>query len=133
MLAAAIRKATARRPQLVASPNGTRFGYAIDLRSTSVAEENLFYNYDDSVPAMVRFKLSNQNELLLYFPDRGACHLIADVKGPQIRSPKDFRRHFNCPIGFVPILGPVEHLEYFREKEAARLALYSYGAARKFS
>jgi len=132
MLAAAMRKAAARRPQLVAGPNGTRFGHIIDLRSTSVADENLFYNYDDSEPAMIRFKLSNQHELVLYFPDHGTCHLIADVKGPQIRSPREFRKHFNCPIGFVPILGPVEHLEYFREKETARLALYSYGAARNF-
>lgn len=39
---------------------------------------------------------------------------------------------FNCPIGFVPILGPVEHHELMYEKEAARLALFSYTAARNF-
>ncbi len=47
-------------------------------------------------------------------------------------TPSDFRTHFNCPIGFVPILGPVEHNETLFAKEAARLALFNYRAARNF-
>ena len=43
-----------------------------------------------------------------------------------------FRSRFKCPIGFVPILGPVDHNEKLYEKEAARLALFNYRAARNF-
>ncbi len=132
ILAAAMRRANTRKPHLVAGPNGPTYGYSIDLRSASVSEENLFYNYNDSEPAMVVFKLSNQNRLVLFFPEHGACNLFAESSRWAVMSPADFRRHFNCPIGFVPILGPVDHVEYFHEKEAARLALFSYGAARNF-
>jgi hypothetical protein len=102
------------------------------LSAVSVVEENIFYNYDDSEPASVRFRLSNKNELLLYFPERDTCYLIAQAQGGRVSTPSTFRSHFNCPIGFVPILGPVEHIENLYEKEAARLALFSYRAARNF-
>lgn len=132
ILAAAMRKANTRSPEFVRGPRGDTFGYVIDLNTISVAEENIFFNYDDSEAASVRFKLSNGNELLLYFPERGACHLIAESQGKQARTPSSFRSQFNCPIGFVPILGPVEHNEPLFEKEAARLALFNYRAARNF-
>src|SRR4051812_36226518 len=61
ILAAAMRKATRRSAQLIRGPRGDSFGYVIDLGAISVAEENLFYNYDDSEPATVVFKLSNKN------------------------------------------------------------------------
>jgi hypothetical protein len=102
------------------------------LSAVSVAEENIFYNYDDSQPASVRPKLSNKNELLLYFPERDTCLLIPHSEGGRTATPSAFRSRFNCPIGFVPILGPVEHVENLYEKEAARLALFNYRAARNF-
>ena len=49
-----------------------------------------------------------------------------------VRSPSDFRKHFNVEIAFVPVLGPVDHNEKLFEKEAARLALLSHGASRNF-
>jgi hypothetical protein len=132
ILAAAMRKATSRNPALIRGPRGNTFGYVIDLSEISVAEENIFYNYDDSEAATVTFKLSNGNELLLYFPQQGSCYLILDAHGKPIRSTSSVRSHFNCPIGFVPILGPVEHHEPLYEKETARLALFNYTAARNF-
>jgi energy-coupling factor transporter ATP-binding protein EcfA2 len=132
ILAAAMRRANTRNAEMIRGPNGQTFGYPIDLTSISVAEENIFYNYDNTEPASIRFKLSNRNELLLYFPEQGVCYLIPDAAGKQIRTPRDFRTRFNCPIGFVPILGPVEHHENLYEKEAARLALFNYRAARNF-
>jgi hypothetical protein len=57
---------------------------------------------------------------------------MADAQGRRIESPASFRSNFNCPIGFVPILGPVEHNENLFEKEAARLALFNYRSARNF-
>ena len=132
ILAAAMRKAGSRSPDMVRGPQGPVLGHSIELRAISVAEENLFYNYDASEPATVRFLISNRNELTLYFPEQGSCYLIPDANGKQPRSPSAFRTHFNCLIGFVPILGPVEHEESLYEREAARLALFNYRAARNF-
>jgi len=132
ILAAGMRRANQRKPQLLHGPSGQTLGYPVDLSAISIAEENLFYNYDDSVPASVTFKLSNKNEIMLYFPGQGACHLIAHDPTKQIQTPTLFRSRFNCPIGFVPILGPVEHNERLFEKQAARLALFNYRAARNF-
>lgn len=132
ILAAAMRKAGARKPEMVRGPEGRALGYSIDLSAISVAEENIFHNYDDTEAATVKFALSNKSALLLYFPEQGVCHLIADANGRQIQSPASFKTHFNCPVGFVPILGPVDHNEILFDKEAARLALFNYRAARNF-
>jgi energy-coupling factor transporter ATP-binding protein EcfA2 len=132
MLAAAMRKATSRKAEVVTGPHGDTRGYYVDLSALSVAEENIYYNYDDSHDASVRFHLSNGNSLLLYFPSGvGRCNLITDSP-KRCDTPSTFRSQFNCPIGFVPILGPVEQHEQLYEKEAARLALFSYQAARNF-
>jgi hypothetical protein len=132
MLAAAMRKATSRKAEVVTGPHGETRGHYVDLSALSVAEENIFYNYDDSQAASVRFRLSNGNSLLLYFPPGiGRCNLIAD-SSKRCDTPSTFRSQFNCPIGFVPILGPVEHHEQLYEKEAARLALFNYQASRNF-
>ncbi len=132
ILAAALRKATTKTAEAVRGPNGSVLGHAIDIRSISVAEENIFYNYDESEPATVTFRLSNKNSLTLYFPEVGHCLLLPDAHGKRVSSPSTFRSNFNCPIGFVPILGPVDHHEPLYGKEAARLALFTYGAARNF-
>ena len=132
ILAAAMRRASTRRPETIIGPQGKTPGYVVDLSTISVAEENIFYNYDKSEAATVKFKLSNKSELTLYFPERGVCYLIADADGETVLTPSRFRSKFNCPIGFVPILGPVEHNENLYEKEAARLALFNYRAARNF-
>ncbi len=132
VLAAALRKAYSRKPELVRGPHGRALGYAIDLGGVSVAGENVFYNYDDTLPASVRFKLSTKDVLELYFPERDACFLVTNTEAATPRNPSAFRQLFNCPIGFVPILGPVDHTEPLYQEAAARLALFNYTAARNF-
>lgn len=132
MLSAGLRKANSKKPEYILGPDGMAMGYKIDLSSVSVAEENIFYNYEDSVCAYVRFILSNKNKLTLFFPERGVCNMFADANGFVPRRASDFKKFYNCPIGFVPILGPVEHNEPLYQEEAARLALYNYTAARNF-
>ena len=132
ILAAAMRKANTRKPEIIPGPRGDTFGYVIDLNTISVAEENIFYNYDESEAATVSFELSNKNKLLLYFPEQGKCYLLVETQGKPVRTPSNFKTSCNCPIGFVPILGPVEHNEPLYEPEAARLALFNYRAARNF-
>ncbi|MEP2828910.1 AAA family ATPase [Parvibaculum sp.] len=132
ILASGMRRARARKPTFVRGPLGAVRGYEVDLSSISVAEENIFYNYDDSESAHVVFKLSNRNTLTLYFPEQGVCYLLPETKSRPVTTPSGFRAQFNCQIGFVPILGPVEHHEQLYEEEAARLALFNYRAARNF-
>lgn len=132
ILAAGIRRANQSKPVFVTGPTGPTLGYEVDLKAISVAEENIFYDYDESEAASVIFKLSNRGTLTLHFPRQGACHLIADDPEKNILTPKQFKSRFRCPIGFVPILGPVDHNEPLYEKEAARLALFNYRAARNF-
>jgi hypothetical protein len=131
ILAAAMRKASRRKAEMVDGPEGQALGYEVDLRAISVAEENIGHNYDDSAPATVRFKLSNGNSLLLYFPGNSRCRLLTSSQ-KQSTTPNTFNSAFNCAIGFVPILGPVEHDEHLYQKEAAQSALYNYRAARNF-
>ena len=132
ILEAGLRKAKARNAELVNGPEGLVFGYSVDLAALSIGEENIFFAYDSSEPASVTFSLTGDKKLTLFFPEEGVCHLIADDSIKSVRSPKAFKAAFNCPIGFVPILGPVEHNERLYEKEAARRALFNYRAARNF-
>ncbi len=130
ILASALRTANARKPIPIGDSLG--YGYNVDLSSISVAEENIFHNYESESGAEITFHLSNRSTLSLVFPADGGCHLIAETQGRRPPSPSIFKRAFNCPIGFVPILGPVEHHEEAYARETARLALFNYRAARNF-
>ena len=132
ILSAGLRRAKSRKPELVSGPDGPVLGYPVDMSALSVGEENIFFDYDDSEPASVTFTLTGNRTLTLYFPAIGSSMLIADDPRREIRTPSSFRSTFNCPIGFVPILGPVEHNERLYEREAARQALFNYRAARNF-
>ncbi len=132
ILAEAIRRARSRNPTYLQLPQGQGLGYSIDFESTGIAGENVFYDYDDSEPASVSFRFSNGNKLILFFPETGVCTLACETNGPTIRSTSQFKSEFNIQIGFVPVLGPVDHNEQLYKKEAARLALVTRGAARNF-
>lgn len=132
ILDAAMRAARRQRAQPVVANNRPTLGHSVDIKAISVAEENIFHNYDDSEAATVKFHLSNRNILTLYFPEPGSCLLLMDAQGRSVSSPSSFKSQFNCPIGFVPILGPVEHHEQLYLKETARRSLYTFGAARNF-
>lgn len=132
ILAHAMRRAEAKRAELLRGPNGMVPGHKVDIGAISVAEENIFYDYDDDEPASVRFRLKSGNSLALYFPEREVCFLIPDAQGRPCATPTAFRSQFRCPVGFVPILGPVEHNEDLYERDAARRALFNYRAARNF-
>lgn len=131
ILAEGLRKARSRNPEFVSGPIDKVRGYGLNLRGLPVSTENVFHNYDDSRPATVKFRLSNDNELLLFFPEQGVCNLIPQASRP-VRSTTHFRSQFDLKVDFVPILGPVEHNEHLYKAEAARLALLSPNASRNF-
>jgi hypothetical protein len=132
ILAEALRRAKTRSPTFVQGPNGSTRGYEVSLGNIPVATENVFYNYDERQPASVSFRISTGSHLSLFFPKRGVCNLICETSGKQITSPSVFRHNFSVEIGFVPILGPVEHDELLYLKEAAREALLTHRASRNF-
>lgn len=131
ILSEGIRKARSRNPESVSGFTGKIRGYAIDLRGLPVSTENVFHNYNDAEPAIVTFRISNGNELILWFPEQGACYLFTESKKP-VRSTTDFKREFPLIIAFVPVLGPVEHNEQLNEAETARRALFTHNASRNF-
>ncbi|UXZ34913.1 AAA family ATPase [Cupriavidus gilardii] len=127
-----LRKARAKNPERVVVEGLAMQGYKINLDGLPVASENIFHDYDDSRAAKISFRLSNDNQLHLHFPERGLCVLVAEPKNSAVRSPSQFRNAYDIEVGFVPILGPVEQHESRYQKEAARKALLTSGASRNF-
>jgi energy-coupling factor transporter ATP-binding protein EcfA2 len=133
ILSEGIRKANSKKPEKISGPDGLQiFGYQIDLKQVPVATENVFHNYDDSIPAIIRFKLSDGSILQIYFPSQGICYMNYECSNLIITSPKQFKENVPLEIGYVPILGPVDHEERLFQKEAARLALLTHTASRNF-
>lgn len=133
ILSEGIRKAKSRKPILIQDPkNNQIYGYEIDLSQVPVATENVFHNYDDSEPAIIRFRLSDGAYLQVFFTSKNACYFNYESDKQIIRSPKEFLEFVNLEIGYVPILGPVDHTEKLYQKEAARLALLTHTASRNF-
>jgi len=109
LLESGLRRARARSAELVPGPNGERWGHRISEESVPISLENIHTNYDE-VDTTVTFRLSNTNQLHLYFPRDSGCYLIPDDK----RSPRTagiFRTDFPVYLSAVPVLGPVEHRE----------------------
>ena len=129
ILASAMRLANVRNPT---HKGELGFGYTVDLSNISIAEENIFFNYEDDRSAEIKFTISSNNTLTLHFLAPGSCILTLDTPGGSPRTTSSVKKEFRCRIGFVPILGPVEHHEPLYQMEAARRALFNYRAARNF-
>lgn len=133
ILAEGIRKAKTKKPIIIYDPKGIQVhGYEIDLTLVPIATENVFYNYDDTIPAIIRFRLSDNSYLQVFFPSKGVCYMNYESDNTIIYTPRDFNKYVDIVIGYVPILGPVEHQERLFLKEAARLALLTHRASRNF-
>lgn len=128
-----LRKAKSKKPINITSLAGiTVLGYEIDLKQVPVATENVFYNYEEDVPAVIKFELSNGGIINIFFPQREQCFMYYENGNETIKTAAEFKLKINLEIGFVPILGPVDHKEKLYQKEAARLALLTYTASRNF-
>lgn len=133
ILAEGIRKASAKNPEYIRLNNEEeKWGYRVPLDDLPVATENIFSNYDDSQPAIAEFQLSCGKKLRIVFPETNVCYLFCETSGRQIRSTSDFKREYKASVGFVPVLGPVEHNELLYQPEAARKALLTHRASRNF-
>lgn len=132
ILAEGMRKASARNPEYIPVNGFQGWGYRVPLDDLPIATENIFSDYDSTHPATIEFRLSGGNKLELIFPEQNACYLRCKTEGKAVRSPASFRKEFNATVGFVPVLGPVEHEERLFQKDAARLALLTHRASRNF-
>ncbi|ODR98969.1 hypothetical protein AUC68_07365 [Methyloceanibacter methanicus] len=132
ILAEGLRRARSRRPEPVRVGDLSDHGYRIFLENLPISTENVFTNYDEENPAKIEFKLSDGNELHLIFPEVGVCYLICNPVGRPVRTPAVFKSTYTATIGFVPVLGPVEHDEPLYKSEAARQALLTHRASRNF-
>ena len=125
-----MRIGASRKPQPYESIRS--WGYRVPLRDLPLATEAIFTNYDDSKPATIEFTLASKDKLRLIFPENNLCYLVCVPHGKNIWTPTQFKRIYNASIGFVPVLGPVEHNEGLYQKEAARRALLAHRASRNF-
>jgi energy-coupling factor transporter ATP-binding protein EcfA2 len=132
ILSEGIRRARARKPELFRFEGSSQWGYRITLSNLPISTENVFTDYDEDNPARILFRLSDGNALELVFPEIGSCYLMCKPKGKAVMTPASFRSTYPLSIGFVPILGPVEHHEILYKEEAARLALLTHSASRNF-
>ena len=132
ILSEGMRKARSRKPEYISHAAINGLGYHVPLSDLPVATENIFTNYDDSEPATIEFTLLSGNKLRLIFPENDVCYMVCDAIRKNVKSPADFKREYNASVGFVPILGPVEHNEQLYQKEAARKALLTHKASRNF-
>jgi AAA15 family ATPase/GTPase len=133
ILSEGIRKARTRKPTMIRSPKGLDIlGYELDLTNVPVATENVFHNYEEESPAIINFRLSDGSQLQIFFLQGSKCYMCYESEKIIVRTTSDFKKHVDIEIGFVPILGPVDHKEKLFQKEAARLALLSYTASRNF-
>src|SRR5438128_6277686 len=82
ILAEALRKARFRNPELIPGPRGPDRGYFVDLKDVPIATENVFFDYDESQPASVRFRISNGNELVIFQKEELATSSAKRSIGP---------------------------------------------------
>lgn len=132
ILAEGMRKAATRNPEFLNLRGEESWGYRVPLDELPLAMENVFSNYDDSHPAIIDFRLSSGNRIELRFPETNNCYMICKTQGRPVRSNTDFKREYKASVGFVPVLGPVEHDEPLYQKEAAKRALLTHRASRNF-
>ena len=133
ILSEGIRRARVRKPVFFRLFERGVLGYRVDLEGLPLSTENIFTDYDEAEPATVTFRLSNKNILKLIFPSANQCLLISETAtGRRVDTPALFKREYPISIGFVPVLGPVEHNEQLYKEEATRLALMVYRSSRNF-
>lgn len=131
ILSAALRTARAKNPSRLLLPGRDVVGYQIPEDSISVSLENVHTNYLDH-EALVSFRFSNRNELLLVFPFDGGCYLVPEVEGRLVTNTTEFRRAYPFEVVTVPVLGPVEHNEEIVDSNTVRRNLGTNRASRNF-
>jgi hypothetical protein len=116
---------------MLQGPEREDLGYQIPADGIPISLENAHTDYSEEATT-VRFRLSNGNRLILYFPQGGGCRLFRETEGRPPRTTAQFRAAFPIDLCLVPVLGPVEHEEDVVQPETVRRNLGTHRASRNF-
>lgn len=132
LLEVALKKAFARKPEIVPLPNGeSGYGYKLPEDQVSVSLENIATDYNEK-DSKIEFRLSNSSKLYLFFPNREGCILSCDSLGSTPTTPSQFRKAFPFSPQVVPVLGPLEHEETIVNEKTVKSSLNTHRASRHF-
>ena len=130
VLQAAITRARAFQAEYIDGPGESAgWGYALPPDSIPISVENIATDYRPG-DTTVLFRLSNGNDLELFFTADGGCHLFP--RGRQVRRPAEFRVAYPATIALIPTLGPLESDEMLLERETVRRGVSTHRAPRHF-
>jgi len=131
VLAAGLRRARAKNPEYIEGPKGYCHGYSLSGESLPISIENVHTDLNE-IDTSVLFRLSNGNNLRLFFPRDGGVLLIPEPAGRMGKSTSGFKQAYPISIGVVPVLGPVEHEESLLQDETIRKNLATHRASGHF-
>jgi energy-coupling factor transporter ATP-binding protein EcfA2 len=131
VLAAGLRRARAKNPEFIEGPKGHCHGYSLSGEALPISIENVHTDLNE-IDTHVLFRLSNGNNLRLFFPRDGGVLLIPEPTGRMGKGTSGFKQAFPISIGVVPVLGPVEHGESVLQDETIRTSLATHRASRHF-
>ena len=131
VLAIALRRMGFRKPETVNGPNGRFYGIPIPADSLPISIENVHTDLSEA-DSSVTFRISNGNELILYFPKDGGCFLLANAQKTRLASAAAFREAFPVALSVIPVLGPVEQGEILVLAETVEKNVASHRSSRNF-
>jgi energy-coupling factor transporter ATP-binding protein EcfA2 len=110
MLSVALRRTSGRKLDIVKGPKGRSYGVVVPAEALPVSIENVHTDYAEE-DTTITFRISNGNELQLFFPTDGSCLFIADAQGRPLTTASAFKNAFPIVLAVIPVLAPVDHLE----------------------
>ena len=131
VLAAGLRRARAKNPEYIKGPKGYCHGYSLSGEALPISIENVHTDLNE-IDTFVLFRLTNANNLRLFFPREGGVLLIPEPTGKIGKGTSGFKQAYPISIGVVPVLGPVEHEEPVLQDETIRKSLATHRASRHF-
>jgi len=120
-----------RKLDIVTGPNGRAYGMAIPSEALPISLENVHTDYAEE-DTLISFRLSNGNELQLFFPKDGACLLIADAQGTPILTASAFQAAFPITLTVIPVLAPVDHSEKLVLEDTVQSNITTHRASGNF-
>jgi len=131
ILSVALRKARAKKPDVVSGPDGRAYGYELSTDVVAVSLENSHNDYSEA-ETTITFRVTNGNRLQLYFPKNGGCRLLPIPDGKAVTTVAAFKAAYPITVAVVPVLGRVEHEEALVQKETVQRNIETHLASRHF-
>jgi energy-coupling factor transporter ATP-binding protein EcfA2 len=131
VLAAGLRRARAKNPEYLEGQKGYCYCYSLSGEALPISIENVHTDLNE-IDTCVLFRLTNGNNLRLFFPRDGGVLLIPEPAGRMVKGTSGFKQAYPISIGVVPVLGPVEHEEPLLQDETIRKSLATHRASRHF-